>query len=145
MSRFIYLVFLSTSITSNILCLYQLFLDFENCLSLFGCFPFSVPTFFPEVICSRYDPAVTLPFLSDWRLWAAFFLSSLLLHFSHYIFLMATKALALNIFKAFDRVWYTGLLQKLKSYGVSDQIFDLILSFLSNRHLLVVLDGKVSK
>ena len=58
---------------------------------------------------------------------------------------MATKAVALNIFKAFDRVWYTGLLQKLKSYGVSDQIFDLILSFLSNRHLLVVLDGKVSK
>ena len=34
---------------------------------------------------------------------------------------------------------------KLKSYGISDEIFGLILSFLSNRQLWVLLDGKSSQ
>ena len=38
-----------------------------------------------------------------------------------------------------------GLLHKLKSYGISGQIFGLIFSFLSNRRLRVVLDGKSSQ
>ena len=54
----------------------------------------------------------------------------------------ATRAVALDISKAFDRVWHAGLLHKLKSYGISGQIFGLISSFLSNRWLCVVLDGK---
>ena len=45
----------------------------------------------------------------------------------------ATRAVALDISKAFDRVWHSGLLHKLKSYGISGQIFSLISSFLSNR------------
>ena len=45
----------------------------------------------------------------------------------------ATRAVALNVSKAFDRVWHAGLLHKLESYGISDQIFGLISSFLSNR------------
>ena len=53
--------------------------------------------------------------------------------------------MALDISKAFDRVWHAGLLHKLKSYGISGQIFDLISSFLSNRWLQVVLDGKSSQ
>ena len=53
-------------------------------------------------------------------------------------------AVALDISKAFDRVWHAGLLHKLKSYGISGQIFRLISSFLSNRWLRVVLDGKSS-
>ena len=57
----------------------------------------------------------------------------------------ATRAVALDISKAFDRVWHAGLLQKLKSYGISGQIFGLISSFLSNRRLRVVLDGKSSQ
>ena len=57
----------------------------------------------------------------------------------------ATKAVALDISKAFDRVWYTGLLHKLKSHGISGQIFGLISSFLSNRRLRVVLDGKFTR
>ena len=57
----------------------------------------------------------------------------------------ATGAVALNISKAFDRVWHAGLFQKLKSYGISGQIFGLISSFLSNRQLQVVLDGKSSQ
>ena len=56
----------------------------------------------------------------------------------------ATRAVALDIFKAFDRVWHAGLLRKLKSYGISGQIFGLISSYLSNRQLQVVLDGKTS-
>ena len=47
----------------------------------------------------------------------------------------ATRAEALDISKAFDRVWHAGLLQKLKSYGISGQIVGLISSFLSNRQL----------
>ena len=31
----------------------------------------------------------------------------------------ATRAVALDISKAFDRVWHVGLLHKLKSYGIS--------------------------
>ena len=57
----------------------------------------------------------------------------------------ATRAVALDISKAFDRVWHDGLLHKLKSYGISGQIFSLISSFLSNRQLQVVLDGKFSQ
>ena len=51
--------------------------------------------------------------------------------------------MALDVSKAFDRVWHAGL-QKLKSYGISGQILSLISSFFSNRRLRVVLDGKSS-
>ena len=57
----------------------------------------------------------------------------------------ATRAVALDISKAFDRVWHAGLLHKLKSYGISGQIFGLISSFLSNKRLRVVLDRKSSQ
>ena len=57
----------------------------------------------------------------------------------------ATRAVALDISKAFDRVQHAGLFHKLKSYGISGQIFGLISSFLSNRQLWVVLDGKSSQ
>ena len=56
-----------------------------------------------------------------------------------------TRAVALDISKAFDRVWHAGLLHKTKSYGISGQIFGLISSFLSNRQLQVVLEGKSSQ
>ena len=57
----------------------------------------------------------------------------------------STRAVALDISKAFDRVWHAGLLHKTKSYGISGQIFGLISSFLSNRQLQVVLEGKSSQ
>ena len=56
----------------------------------------------------------------------------------------ANRAVALDKSKACDRVWHAGLLHKLGSYGISGQIFGLI-SFLSNRQLQVVLDGKTSQ
>ena len=48
----------------------------------------------------------------------------------------ATRAVTLDIPKAFDRVWHAGLLHKFKS---SVHIFSLISFFLSNRRLRVVL------
>ena len=45
----------------------------------------------------------------------------------------ATRAVAREISKAFDRVWHAGLIYKLKCYGISGQLFGLIVSFLSNR------------
>ena len=53
----------------------------------------------------------------------------------------ATRAVALDISKAFDIVWHAGLLHKLKSYVLSLKSS----SFLSNRWLRVVLDGKSSQ
>ena len=56
----------------------------------------------------------------------------------------ATLAISLNIFKAFDRVWHKVLLQKLKAYVVTDDIFQIISYFLSDERLKVVLNGKLS-
>ena len=47
----------------------------------------------------------------------------------------ATRAVALEISKVFDRVSQAGLLQKFNSYGISGQTFGFIFSFLSNRRL----------
>ena len=52
----------------------------------------------------------------------------------------ATRAVALDMSKVFNRVWNVGLLHKLKSCGISGQIFGLTLSFLR-----VVLEGKSSQ
>ena len=49
----------------------------------------------------------------------------------------ATRTVAFDIFKSFDGVWRADLLHKLKSYGISGQIFGLISSFISNRRLQV--------
>ena len=57
----------------------------------------------------------------------------------------ATRAVALDICKAFDRVWQACLLHKRKSCGISGQIFGLISSFLSHRRFRVVLDGNSSQ
>ena len=53
--------------------------------------------------------------------------------------------MAIDISKAVGRVWDAVLLHKLKSYGMSGQIFGLISCFVRNRPLLVVLDGKSSQ
>ena len=45
----------------------------------------------------------------------------------------------------FDRVWHAGLFHKLRSYRISGQIPGLISSFLSNRQLQMVLEGKSSQ
>lgn len=54
----------------------------------------------------------------------------------------ATRTLGLDIFKVFVRDWYTVLRHKVTSYGISAQVFNFVFSFLSNRLLHVVLNGK---
>ena len=49
----------------------------------------------------------------------------------------ATRAVARDISKAFDKDWHADLHHKRR---ISGQIFDLISSFLSNRQLRVVSD-----
>ena len=57
----------------------------------------------------------------------------------------ATRAVPLDISKAFDMVWHSVLLHKLTSYVISGQIFGTISSFLNNRPLRAVLHGKSSQ
>ena len=52
------------------------------------------------------------------------------------------RAVALDLSKAFDRVWHDGLLHKRKPNGISCHMFGLTSSFLSNRCFWVALDGK---
>ena len=42
------------------------------------------------------------------------------------------RAIALDISKAFDKVWHAYLLHKLKAYGVSGFVLVIIKSFLSD-------------
>ena len=51
---------------------------------------------------------------------------------------------ALDISKAFDRVWHKALLAKLPAYGFTPSFCKLISSFLSNRFISVVVDGATS-
>ena len=52
-----------------------------------------------------------------------------------------TRAVFLDISKAFDKVWYEGLLFKLKQNGIDNNLLNLIESFLTNRFQRVVLNG----
>ena len=56
-----------------------------------------------------------------------------------------TRAVALDISKAFDKVWHAGLMLKLTGYGVQGSLFNIIKSFLSDREIKVVLHGQSSK
>ena len=55
-----------------------------------------------------------------------------------------TRAIALDISKAFDKVCHAGLLHKLKAYGVVGPILGILESFLQEPSLKVVLDGQSS-
>ena len=52
-----------------------------------------------------------------------------------------TRAVALDIFKASNRVWHAGLLHKHKSHEISGQIIGLISSFFGYRWLWVLFSG----
>ncbi len=55
-----------------------------------------------------------------------------------------TFAVALDISKAFDRVWHKALLSKLLSYGFYPAICSSLSSFLSGRSIATVVDGHYS-
>ena len=55
-----------------------------------------------------------------------------------------TRAVFLDLSKAFDRVWHKGLLYKLKCNGISGSLFKVIQDFLHDRKQRVLLNGKCS-
>lgn len=54
------------------------------------------------------------------------------------------RSVALDISKAFDKVWHRGLLHKLSSYGIKGELLQLLTSFLQYRRISVALDGQKS-
>ena len=52
------------------------------------------------------------------------------------------RGVFLDISKAFDKVWHTGLIFKLKQNGISGKLLNLIKDFLTNRKQRVVLNGQ---
>ncbi|KAL7641293.1 UNVERIFIED_CONTAM: hypothetical protein RMT77_008431 [Armadillidium vulgare] len=61
--------------------------------------------------------------------------SSALRHFGE------SFAVALDISKAFDRVWHKALISKLPSFGIYPSLCDLLSDFLSGRSIAAVVDG----
>ena len=55
-----------------------------------------------------------------------------------------TRAVFLDISKAFDKVWHDGLLFKLKTYSITGPLLLLIESYLSSRQQHVIINGKSS-
>ena len=54
------------------------------------------------------------------------------------------RGIFLDISKAFDKVWYEGLLYKLKTYGIEGQLLSLLANYLENCEQRVVLNGQTS-
>ena len=57
---------------------------------------------------------------------------------------METRAVSLDLSKAFDRVWHEGLLYKLECNEISGKLLSLLRNFLTSRQQRVVLNGKNS-
>ena len=57
---------------------------------------------------------------------------------------LETRFEFLDMSKAFERVWYEGLIHKLKTIGVSNNLLTLFQSFLDNRYQRVLLNGRNS-
>ena len=52
-----------------------------------------------------------------------------------------TRGVFLDMSKAFDKVWYEGILLKLKNYGVKGRLLNILNNYLHNRKQRVVLNG----
>ena len=57
---------------------------------------------------------------------------------------LEVRSVFLVISKAFDMVWHKGLVYKLKSLGISGELYNLLENCLSGRFQRVVLNGKPS-
>ena len=55
-----------------------------------------------------------------------------------------TRALFLDISKAFDKVWHKGLIYKLPQYDFTGNLLTILIDFLSKRKQRVVLNGQHS-
>src|SRR6201990_2322059 len=63
---------------------------------------------------------------------------STLLHFDE------SFSIALDISKAFNRVWHKALISKLPSFGIHPSLCGLLSDFLSGRSIAAVVDGHCS-
>ena len=57
---------------------------------------------------------------------------------------LETRAVFLDISKAFDKVWHKGLIFKLKQNGISGPLLNVLTNYLSNRMQRVVVNGSQS-
>ena len=72
-----------------------------------------------------------------------------LLSITHEIFIsfddgLEVRSAFLDISNAFDKVWYEGLIFKLKQNGISSEFLQILSDFLSNRKQRVVFNGQNS-
>lgn len=54
-----------------------------------------------------------------------------------------TGVIFIDIYKAFDKVWHTGLMYKLKMLNTTKYLFNIINSFILNRQLSVKINDNV--
>ena len=57
---------------------------------------------------------------------------------------LEVRSVSLDISKAFDKIWHESLLYKLKSMGISGELYNLLENYLSGRFQRVVLNGQIS-
>ena len=57
---------------------------------------------------------------------------------------LEVRSVFLDISKAFDKVWHKGLLYKLKSMGISGDLFNLLENYFSGRLQRIILNGQTS-
>ena len=57
---------------------------------------------------------------------------------------LEVRSVFLDISKAFNKVWHDGLLYKIKSMGISGELYSFLESYLSDRFQRVVLNGQMS-
>ena len=57
---------------------------------------------------------------------------------------LEVRSVFVDISKAFDKVWHEGILYKLKSMGISGELYYLLENYLSNRFQRVLLNGQAS-
>ena len=55
---------------------------------------------------------------------------------------LEVRSVFLDISKAFEKVWHIGLVYKLKSMGLSGELYKLLENYLSGRFQRVVLNGQ---
>ena len=71
-----------------------------------------------------------------------FIVRALYTAFDAYLTLDA-RGVLLDMSKAFDKVWHEGLIQNLKSMGISDSLLKLIQNFLTSRFQRLLLNGRL--
>ena len=55
---------------------------------------------------------------------------------------LEVRSVFLDISKAFDKLWHEGLLFKLRSMGISGELYNLLGNYLSGRFQRVILNGQ---